>query len=53
MAEGIVDKLGFGNLLGMEVIRSALHEYVLAVGVLPYVGVAHYQTMGIHILSPR
>ena len=40
--EGIIDKLDFGNLLRMEGIRSSLHEYVLAVGVLPYARVSGF-----------
>ena len=42
LVEGITDKLDFGNLHGMEGIRSSLREYVLAVGVLPYAGVSSF-----------
>ena len=42
LVEHIVDRLGFGMLIGMEAIRNALHEYVLTRGVLPYAGVSGF-----------
>ena len=42
LVEGIVDNLTFYNLLGMKGLKSALRKYILAVGVLPYVGLSGF-----------